>query len=238
MFLPVPGEYDSETAAALQRLTAASDINYQDSDDFRAALEQLPCCADGGDPVNMVFVGDVTDIAAALIRRGFRLRRNPGDDRQLLFGRPPDLVARRVGRAGVPANWIRMWVAPLQFQGQAVALVQSGRPAGGRFMAEDTSRQKLHPDVDESRSLLIQDLLYSGGLAQLGFVRGSAAIPETGAADTGGDAASYHSDGLRAVLFFVTRPLTLSDIELLDWVPALEQRVDEAANSNPNEQKP
>ena len=42
----------------------------------------------------------------------------------------------------------------------------------------------------------------------------------------------YHSDGLRAVLFFVTRPLAISDIEILDWVPILQQREVEAAAKN------
>lgn len=136
LFLPVPGEYDVEAEAALHRLAAASEVDYVNPEDFRYTLEQLPCCADEGDPLNVVFVGDVTDIAAALIRRNFRLRRQPDDNKQILFGRPPDLVARRVGQTGVPANWLRMWVAPLQYQDKAVLLVQSARPLGGRYNME------------------------------------------------------------------------------------------------------
>jgi hypothetical protein len=77
--------------------------------------------------------------------------------------------------------------------------------------------------VDEARNLLIQDLLYSGGLAQLGFVAGvglaPVAQPRASLAGT-----TYHTDGLRAVMFFATRPLALSDVRLLDWVPYLERR--------------
>jgi len=29
--------------------------------------------------------------------------------------------------------------------------------------------------------------------------------------------ARYFTDGLRAILFFAIRPLSLSDVELLDW---------------------
>jgi hypothetical protein len=36
--------------------------------------------------------------------------------------------------------------------------------------------------------------------------------------------ASYFTDGLRAVLFFATRPLTISDVHLLDWEPLLDER--------------
>jgi hypothetical protein len=78
------------------------------------------------------------------------------------------------------------------------------------------------------RNFLVQDLLYSGGLARLGFVeaRGEADVVES--AHTVGKG-RYHTDGLRAVMFFVSRPVTLTGIEILDWVPALELREAEAA---------
>lgn len=232
LFLPIPGKHDADTAAALARLAESDNIDYQDPDALRSALEQLPCCTDGGDPVNMIFIGEITDLAAAVIRRGYRLQRHDSDNRQHLFERPPDLVMRKSGE-GAAANWLRSWVAPLRYQGKPVLLVQSGRPQGGRFAVTDTGVQQLHPNIDESRSLLIQDLLYSGGLAQLGFVTGVGAVPRTLLENTD-SAPRYHTDGLRAVLFFVTRPLTLSDIEILDWVPVLQQRETEAAAKNPN----
>ncbi len=34
--------------------------------------------------------------------------------------------------------------------------------------------------------------------------------------------AHYHTDGRRAALFFVLRPLSLSDIDILDWEPIVE----------------
>ena len=91
----------------------------------------------------------------------------------------------------------------------------------------------LDPDVDEARNLLIQDLMYSGGLAKLGFVGG------VGAADVTQPRASlagseYYTDGLRAVMFFVTRPLALSDIQLLNWVPYLERQVSGATSEHLN----
>jgi hypothetical protein len=46
------------------------------------------------------------------------------------------------------------------------------------------------------------------------------------------DEINYHSDGLRAVLFFVTRPLSLADVQILDWVPALELQAAGAAKRN------
>jgi hypothetical protein len=234
LFLPIPGEHKALVQEALERLAESAKNNYHNPELFRAALEQLPCCASGGDPANMVFVGKINDIAAALIRRGYRLEQNEHDNQQRIFERPPDLVARKKGQGGVPANWLRMWVTPMQYQDQPVLLVQSGRPQGGRFAVPDSGEQPLHPNVDESRNLLIQDLMYSGGLSQLGFVGGVGVVPRTSAENTDSHI-HYHTDGLRAVLFFVTRPLAISDIELLDWVPLLQQREAKAAEKNANE---
>jgi len=233
LFLPIPGEHDADTEAALARLAESDNIDYRDSDAFRSALEQLPCCANGGDPVNMVFIGEINDIGAAVIRRGYRMQKHDSDARQRLFERPPDLVMRKSGDGAV-ANWLRIWVAPLRYQGKPVLLVQSGRPLGGRFDVTSSDKPQPHPNIDESRNLLVQDLLYSGGLAQLGYVGGVGVVPRTLPENTD-SATRYHTDGLRAVLFFVTRPLALSDIEILDWVPVLQQRETKAAENNMKE---
>ena len=233
LFLPIPGEHNALVQETLERIAEATENNYQDTESFRTALEQLPCCASDGDPANMVFVGNINDIAAALIRRGYRMEQYAPDNQQRIFERPPDLVVRKRGQGGVPANWLRMWVAPLRYLDRPVVLVQSGRPQGGRFAVSDAGEQPLHPNVDESRNLLIQDLMYSGGLGRLGFVRGVGAVPGAPADNTDSDR-RYHTDGLRAVLFFVTRPLAISEIEILDWVPILQQREVEATTRNTN----
>ena len=227
LFLPVPGEQAAVVYETITRYADSRNLDYQDPDELRSALEQLPCCADGGDPVNMVFIGRFADIAAAVIRRGYRTTQYDSDTRQRLFGRPPVVVLRKSAQ-GSPANWLRMWVAPFRYQGKAVILVQSGRPVGGRFQTAGNHESRLHPNVDETRNLTIQDLLYSGGLAQLGFVGGVGAVAAT-EVENGEIDIYYTTDGLRAVLFFVTRPLALSDIEILDWVPLLQQREIETA---------
>jgi hypothetical protein len=107
--------------------------------------------------------------------------------------------------------------------------VQAGRPAGGRFAQRSAADTALHHDVDEARNLLIQDMMYSGGLEKLGFVTGVGEVLET---EPRG--ARYHTDGLRAVLFFATRPLSLADVKFLEWVPYLERREHETASAEKN----
>ncbi len=241
LFPPVPEDIDIEKTAEIDELFAASrHKDYQDEAEFRLALEQLPCCARNthgsisGDPVNLVFIGELDNIGAALVRRGYRHDPQPTDKTQLFFNRPPDLVARKSGQGGVPENSMRLWIAPFRYQGQPILLVQSGRPMGGRYRPADAGKPVLHPAIDETRSLVIQDMLYSGGLEKLGFVKGVNPVTSEQQFNHPEEFA-YHSDGLRAVFFIITRPLSISDVEILDWVPALERQVSEAVERNSKE---
>lgn len=198
---------------------------YTDPSALRTALAQLPCCAtdagSGGEggPLNVVLVGTAADIASATVRRRYRRDLRENDATQRLFGRAPDHVLRKGAQAGSPATWIRLWTTPLHFEGKEVFVGHVGRPVGGRFVAEDANATMLHADVDEARNLVVQDMMYSGGLERLGFVSGARA------ADT---------DGLRAVMFFAVRPRSLSDVEFLDWEPYLERREAAARMEDPD----
>jgi hypothetical protein len=65
-------------------------------------------------------------------------------------------------------------------------------------------------------------MMYSGGLDKLGFVNGVGPAPQAHPRTTL-NGASYYTGGLRAVMFFATRPLSFTNVEILDWVPYLEQ---------------
>ena len=242
LFPSVPDDetYESAVIDRLWQLVESAADNYQEDEEFRARLERLPCCAmsadgtEAGDPLNVVLVGNFDDIATALVRRGFRMDMLDFDMAQHLYGRPPDVVARKTGQAGVPANWLRMWVAPLRYRDKTVLLLQAGRPQGWRYTIPEAEELKLNPNVDEVRNLLIQDMLYSSGLEKIGFVTGVGAT-RPGEYRAGFGDARYHTDGLRAVLFLVTRPLSLSDVELLDWHPLLKLRETEAAQEHDND---
>ncbi len=239
LFLEVPDDtsYEAVTLARVHQLIAAATRNYTQVDDFRAALEGLPCCganAEGsaaGDPLNVILLGSIDDIATAFVRRGFRMEILDYDNAQHVYGRPPDIVARKTGHGGAPANWVRLWVAPFRFEGKTVMLAQTGRPTGWRSTVRENGELKLSPDVDEARNLLIQDLAYSSGLEKFAFVTGAGATAPAETRDSpGGD--SYHTDGLRAVLFLTTRPLSLHDLEFLDWYPYLQQYERDAARAH------
>ncbi|MGO4549606.1 LssY C-terminal domain-containing protein [Lysobacter sp. 2RAF19] len=201
-------------------------VDYTDLDALRWALERLPCCATDaggsaqGDPLNAVFIGSMADIGAATIRRDYRRDARASDQAQRVFARAPDIVGRKQAQTGSSATWIRAWATPLLFDGKPVFVAQVGRPVGGRFASGEARSPLLHHAVDEARNFMVQDMMYSGGLEKLGFITGAG---QAGASKATFDGAHYDTDGLRAVLFFGTRPLSLGDIEILDWVPLLER---------------
>ena len=238
LFLRVPDDAaDPHSGTISFSYPNAGITDYKDLAALRAALERLPCCASDargttrGDPLNAIFVGELPDIAAALVRRSYRRDAQAVDADQHVFGRAPDFVLRKQAQAGAPSTWIRLWLAPIRFEGRPVFIVQVGRPVGGRFVPRGAKDIVLHEDVDEARNLLVQDMMYSGGVDKLGFATGVGAASPTQPRTTFGGA-RYHTDGLRATLFFATRPLSLADVEFLDWAPYLEIADPRAGNES------
>jgi hypothetical protein len=223
LFPPVPDSHpDARPMRSASYLVAASPRQLHSLDALRAELAAAPafadtsCGASSGFPVNAVLIGTLDDVAAALVRRGYRVDQRARDRSQALFGRSPDIVLRKSLQGGAPANWLRVWQAAFGYQGQPVFLAQAGRPQGGRF--GDGNRPD-HPDADEARNLLVQDLIYSEGLFRLGFVASNDRSPD---ATTDCPAAHRPPPGpepMRAVMFFSKRPMALADIEILDWDP-------------------
>ncbi|MDR5752195.1 MULTISPECIES: LssY C-terminal domain-containing protein [unclassified Caballeronia] len=230
LFVSVPDDTpDSRLALTLYQYPDTEVTDYHDLASLRAALERLPCCATdphattGADPLNVVVVGNLGDIGAALVRRSYRRNLRESDLDQWAFGRRPDVVLRREAQTGTPATSIRAWLTPIRFNGEVVYVAQVGRPVGGRFARNGSTSDVLHGDVDEARNFIVQDMMYSGGLDKLGFVNGVGPAPRAHPRTTL-NGALYHTDGLRAVMFFATRPLSFTNVDILDWVPYLDPR--------------
>lgn len=240
LLLPVPGEATG-LLDVVHRYEDAEIKSYDDLDGLRRALETLPCCAanaDGGTngaPLNFIVIGHLDDIAAAGSRRGYRRSPTGMGTSAHVFGRPPDLYFRKRAQAGAPTVGLRVWRAPINYRGQFVFVAQAGRPVGGRFLPEGSQDLQLHPDVDEVRNFLIHDFMYSGGLERLAYVSGVGAVPaaQPRALPGGG---TYFTDGRRVVLFLGTRPLTFSDVQVLDWEPVLPERRTEPQQDSGNAQ--
>jgi len=220
-------------------------INIEDEKDFRRALEELPCCTTNskgneyGDPLNLVLVGSKNDILAALTRRnwhsteimwskaiwrtfksfleGERYRYSPVSP-LYVYERRQDIAWQKARGTINERNHMRFWLSPIRFRGKKVFVGQISRDIGVKFTLKSPtiSTHVIDPDVDEARRYFIEDLAYSQALASFGFVKGAGTVSkEAPKMNLVGD--PFYTDGLRAVLFFESRPFTLSDIGILDW---------------------
>jgi hypothetical protein len=219
LVVPVPGtEVAQQRVAARSRLYTEADlVELQDEAALRTALEELPCCAvdetgAASLPLNLVLVGTLDECGPAFGRRSYRF--TPASPWHA-FGRTQDFSAHKISRWVPPQpHTLRVWLTPLRYQGKPIWAVQASTRLGGRFTAEGT--QRIDPDVDEARNDVLQDLLYSQGVFKIGFVKAAGEVSAAEARQTPGGL-SHHSDGLRAVLVFGGKAVSLADIEFFDW---------------------
>ena len=220
-------------------------IHIEDEKEMRRILEELPCCttnADGdehGDPLNLILVGEPNDIVPALVRRnwhateiisyrailrtinsffqGKRYRYSP-ISALYLYGRHQDIGWQKTRGTVNERNHMRFWLSPIRFRGTRVWVGQISRDIGVKFTLKSPtiSTHVIDPDVDEARRYFVEDLVYSQAVAKIGYVEGVGAVGrEAPRMNLVGD--PYYTDGFRAVLFFDSRPYSISDIDILEW---------------------
>ncbi|MBT8370970.1 MAG: LssY C-terminal domain-containing protein [Deltaproteobacteria bacterium] len=242
-FIAVPGIRVDHQNVDWENLYAQNEFINYDEAGLRAALRELPCCTtnkkgtEQGDPLNIVVIGDLDDVYYAFIRAGWdetetiyrasivktvrsflfggRYRYSPVSA-LYVFGRPQDVAFQRARSSIHERNHLRLWLAPMRFEGKYVWIGQISRDIGVRFTRKTITTHKIDPDVDETRNFLIQDLWYSQGLKSFGFVGGvGAASYEAPRGNLTGD--PYFTDGLRAVLWVSSHPTAFTDLGWIDW---------------------
>ena len=243
-FIEVPGLAIDHRQVDFKGLYPADQwLDYTDENEFIAYLQQLPCCTtskdgrDKGDPLNLVVVGSGDDVYHSFIRAGWdetetitsgsavrtgfsflfggRYRYSPVSA-LYVFGRRQDIALQKARGSIHERNHLRLWLAPVTFRGQFVWVGQISRDIGVRFTTRTIVTHKIDPDVDETRSYLAQDLLYSQGLSKIAYVKGVGAAPmESPRQNLTGD--PYFTDGLRAVLWVSSQPVTFEELGILAW---------------------
>jgi hypothetical protein len=244
-FVQIPGMRIDYRRVDFDKLYPDEQIAELDQAELKAALENLPCCTTNakqtafGDPLNLVIIGDFSDIASAFARRGWlpaeetyssavwktinsylfgrRYRYSPVSS-LYAYGRHQDFARQKPRHSIHERNHLRLWYTPIRFEGKPVFVGQVSRDIGVRFTtkARPPVTHKIDPDIDEARHALIEDLLFSQILAKIGFVKGvGRATPSKPRRNLTGD--PYFTDGLRAVLILDAGPIPLNQITELDW---------------------
>jgi LssY-like putative type I secretion system component LssY len=243
--LPVPGLRTHYNAVLVGELYKQDEIKSYDEEGLRQALERLPCCttnADGtvdGDPLNLVFVGEIDEIFSALLDRqwnmteeldlgsswketkaflfGTSFRHAPASP-LYFYGRRQDVTIQKPRTTIEARNHLRLWRAPMQFEGKPVWVGQVSRDIGVRFTLDtwNLTTHRIDPHVDDTREYLVADLFHSRLVTKVAYVKGSpAATLASPRKNLTGD--WYITDGLRAVLVFSRNRVSDSAIQPLDW---------------------
>jgi hypothetical protein len=240
-FISVPGLKVSYADVAFENLYSKDKIvSYEDEEDLRRALEHLPCCStneDGtkhADPLNLVVIGNGRTVHRALIRSGWD---ETGSTEKFvaiteqyryvpvspfyLYGRPQDAAFRKTRETANERNHVRFWLSPIRYKGEQVWVGQISRDIEVRYLP---GIFRIEPAVDEARTYILQDLWYSQTLEKFGYVKGVGAASMSKPRRTLQDN-PYFTDGYRLVIWVSRKPISFSEVEVLDWeVPALRRK--------------
>ena len=241
--LPVPGFRADYMERDPDSLYPPDEIRNLDLDGLRAYLLALPCCALGGDrqtpgdPINLVIVGEGKHVLSTLVRRGWdltetvdtgtavrtaisslfgsRYRTSPVSP-LYLFDRSQDAALQKARASVDERNHLRLWRAPVNFEGIPVWVGQISRDIGVKLSSKTVVTHKIDPVVDEARTYVGLDLLVSQYLEQVGFV-GGVGLSNRTAPSFNYTNDPYYTDGLRIVLFLIENPVAYDEIIWLDW---------------------
>ena len=240
-FISVPGLRVSYADVDFANLYPKDKIvSYEDEADLRKALESLPCCStsedvtEQADPLNLVVIGSGRTVHQALIRSGWdetgtaeRGAAITGQYRYApvspfyLYGRPQDAAFRKTRETADERNHLRFWLSPIRYKGEQVWVGQISRDIKVRYLPFTF---RIEPSVDEARTYILQDLWYAKRLAKFGYVKGVGAASMSKPRKTLQDD-PYFTDGHRLVVWVSKKPISFSEVEVLEWeVPPFRRK--------------
>ena len=212
-YATIPGLHSDWDSKDLANLWSAGQlIHIETEDELQKALEALPCCTQreigigDGEPVNVVLIGGVASLKA-LLKAGWDETIFVADlstyfRASQLYGRPPDVQFIKSRRRVKSTNKLRLWLSPIRYQGEAVAVGSIKRSIG--------------PDVDEAALYLAEDLATAGTVKRFGFVGGVGAVSKDKPKRTFADD-TYWTEGKRLVLELTETPTPLDSLTIFSW---------------------
>jgi hypothetical protein len=242
-FITVPGIRPDHTTVDFENLYPPGEIVPYDMAELRLALEQLPCCTKDkssknlGDPLNIAVIGTVDDVFFAFIQAGWdetetiytaslgrtvksflfggTYRYSP-ISALYVYGRGQDIAFQKARDTIHERNHLRLWMTNMRFDGAPVWIGQISRDVGVRFTSKTLTTHKIDPDVDESRGYLLQNLWYSQFLGRYAYVSGvGEATYDEPRVNLTGD--PYFTDGLRAVMWVSSDPVSMEEVDDVQW---------------------
>ena len=200
-YVSVPGlKADWERVDFHSIYTEDEFVHYDDDEAFAEALRALPCCTTkkdgtgGGDPINLVIIGESDNILAPFIAAGWdeteiTTAGTSWKTMKSFFGaeykyspisplyvylRPQDAGLQKARDTINERNHLRLWMAPMTYNGKLVFVGGMSRDIGVRMTTKawNLTTHEIDSDIDEAREYLAEDLATAGRVATFGYVDG------------------------------------------------------------------
>lgn len=239
------GQFDFESVD-FDNLYSTEEQEDMDSIGLKQWIEELPCCTTShsgekqGDPINVVIIGEIEQLMGSLTRSGWAFTETTQigavwDSVQstlfgtpefnypisplYVFGRHQDFAMQRP-RGSIPQrNHMRLWLAPVRYEGQQVWLVQLSRDIGVKptWHSPYLMTHVIDPEVDEDRAYLLELLMRSQSVKSFGYLSGfDEATKQNPRYNLSGD--PYRTDGQRLVIKLADKPVAINNVEKLQWI--------------------
>lgn len=220
-------------------------VEFTGAKDFREWIEEQPATvtnADGsktGDPLNLVIIADAEALWPAFLRSGWDPTAAMSASSALktgvfglfggayryapisnlyVYGRAQDIALQKVRSNIHYRNHLRLWLAPVRLNGQPVMIGQISRDIGSRLTTKSKTltTHRIDPNVDETRSSLVQDFIHAQALEAYARVGGVGFVsPDEPRGNLTGD--PWFTDGARAVMKLSSEPVSMTEIDWIDW---------------------
>ena len=220
-------------------------VDIREPEDFRKWIEAQPATITNaagtktGDPLNLVIIGESEAVWPAFLRSGWDptaaatagsafktgvfgifggAYRYAPISSLYVYGRSQDIALQKVRSNIHYRNHLRLWLAPVTVNGQPVMIGQISRDIGSRFTTKSKTltTHRIDPNVDETRSALVQDFIYAQALKAYARVGGVGFVsPYEPRGNLTGD--PWFTDGNRAVMLLTREPTSVIEIDWFDW---------------------
>ncbi len=218
--LRVPGFVPDYANVDFDSIYASDEIHLYDGDDLYEVLSDLPCCsadengAETGEPINIVLIGAGKSLLRAFLRSGWvetSVEEATDETSPFMFGRSQDAIFSYRSLFGDSVYELRLWLAPMTSGENRIWAGQVRH-----FFSSGSVTNRFDPDVDNARSFAFQNLMYGQTLKSMGWIAGQEVAPVE-SFWTNLIESPYFSDGYRVVLWLSGDPVSLVDVNSLDW---------------------
>jgi len=218
--LRVPGFTPDYANVNFDGIYAPAEVTEHGQEDLQAAIRALPCCGKNGSGdkakgvANIVLISAGRELLRAMLRSNWiETSEEEAADRSAIhmFGRKQDAIFRRQSLADDSVFELRLWLAPIT-AGEKEVWVGQVR----HYFTVGSPKWRSDPDVDTARNFALQNFFYGQALKQQAWVSSDRITPFS-AYRSDPDSQTHFTDGYRVVLWLSGEPVSMLDIETLDW---------------------